>query len=117
MFAHSCSLGSFRRGARTGIIFNNGMNDFATSENANYWDLAPSYANVIEPRKRPLSSMSPTFVLDEHDSVLVSVGGAGGTMISTSVANVSTWRMYGTCTCTYYEHSECMHQICFAYRW
>ena len=40
--------------------------------------------NAVEPKKRPLSSMSPTIVLKDGQPVLT-VGGAGGPKIITEV--------------------------------
>ena len=38
-------------------------------------------ANRVEPGKRPRSSMSPTFVLDQDRKLVLSVGSAGGQRI------------------------------------
>ena len=47
----------------TGVLLNNEMDDFATRKPApNQWGLVGADANSIEPGKRPLSSMTPTFV-------------------------------------------------------
>ena len=83
-------FGSFRRGSRTGIIFNDGMDDFATTPEPNLWDQEPSLSNIIEPRKQPLSSMCPTLLLDRQGLVVTSLGGSGGTKITTGVAYVRT---------------------------
>lgn len=47
----------------TGIILNDEMGDFSISTNSSALPAAP--ANRIAPGKRPLSSMSPTIVLDQ----------------------------------------------------
>ncbi|XP_073698631.1 glutathione hydrolase 1 proenzyme-like [Garra rufa] len=69
----------------TGIIFNDQMNDFIDPELIS----AHGKNNLIKPGKRPLSSMCPTIILDKHSKqVKMVVGGAGGTNITTSVAQV-----------------------------
>jgi len=65
----------------TGIIFNNEMDDFSTPGKPNVWGYLPAPANYIVPGKRPLSSMSPTLVLDDNDDVIMVVGGSGGSRI------------------------------------
>jgi gamma-glutamyltranspeptidase len=63
---------------KTGIVFNNQMDDFATSpDRANAYGLKPAPENSIRPGKRPLSSMSPTILLHNNRPYLV-VGGSGG---------------------------------------
>ncbi len=44
--------------------------------------------NYIVPKKRPLSSMTPTVLLGD-DGVKMVVGASGGSRITTSVAQVS----------------------------
>ena len=44
-------------------------------------------ANAIAPRKRPLSSMTPTIVLENHKVRFV-IGSPGGPRIITTVANI-----------------------------
>ena len=70
----------------TGIILNNQMDDFSIQPGvSNYFGLIGAEANAVEPRKRPLSSMSPTIVLKDGKPIL-SVGAAGGpTIISQTV--------------------------------
>lgn len=79
----------------TGIIFNNEMDDFATSSSrANAFGLTPAPENAVKPGKRPLSSMSPTIVMHNDIPYLI-VGGSGGPRIITStlqvIVNVIDW--------------------------
>ncbi|XP_077534250.1 scoloptoxin SSD14-like [Haemaphysalis longicornis] len=81
-------FGSYVR-TSSGVVLNNEMDDFSSPGQSNYWDLAATEANVIEPGKRPLSSMSPAIVLDPNGNVELVVGGSGGSKITTAVALVS----------------------------
>jgi gamma-glutamyltranspeptidase/glutathione hydrolase len=68
----------------TGVLLNNEMDDFAASLAAsNAYGLVGSAANAIAPGKRPLSSMSPTFV--EGPRGLLVVGSKGGSTIISQV--------------------------------
>jgi len=68
----------------TGVLLNNHMDDFAIAPSTpNLYKLVGNAANAIEPGKRPLSSMSPTFVEDER-GVLV-LGTPGGSRIISMV--------------------------------
>lgn len=58
-----------------GVMLNNELTDF---------DAVPGGANQVEPNKRPLSSMTPTIVLQEGKPFMT-VGSPGGTTIITSV--------------------------------
>ncbi|XP_076080122.1 glutathione hydrolase 1 proenzyme-like [Mytilus galloprovincialis] len=78
-------FGSKVVGSRTGIIFNNQMDDFSTP-NAN---VPESPANFIKPGKRPLSSMSPTIIVGPDGVVNLVVGASGGTKIITSTVLVT----------------------------
>ena len=80
------SFGSKCRGSRTGIIFNNEMDDFSTPGTSNSFGVPASPANYIAPGKMPMSSMTPTLVLDADNRVVLSTGGAGGTRITTASA-------------------------------
>ncbi|SMF07779.1 gamma-glutamyltransferase 1 . Threonine peptidase. MEROPS family T03 [Alteromonadaceae bacterium Bs31] len=69
----------------TGVLMNNQMDDFTgKAGSANIAGLVGYDANLVEARKRPLSSMSPTIVLKEGKPVLA-VGAAGGPTIITQV--------------------------------
>lgn len=71
-----------------GIVLNNEMDDFTTeSGQVNAYGLRQSDANLVGPRKRPLSSMTPTIVLKDGKPFLV-VGGSGGPRILTAVLQV-----------------------------
>jgi gamma-glutamyltranspeptidase/glutathione hydrolase len=68
----------------TGILLNNHMDDFVLVPGVpNLYKLVGSEANAIAPGKRPLSSMSPTFVEDDR-GVLV-LGTPGGSRIISMV--------------------------------
>ena len=68
----------------TGVLLNNHMDDFAIKLAApNLYKLVGNAANSIAPGKRPLSSMSPTFVEDER-GILV-LGTPGGSRIISMV--------------------------------
>jgi gamma-glutamyltranspeptidase/glutathione hydrolase len=77
-------FGSGLVAAGTGVVLNNEMDDFSASPGIeNSFGLIGSNANAISAGKRPLSSMTPTFV-EKDDSVLV-VGTPGGGRIITMV--------------------------------
>lgn len=69
----------------TGFFLNNEMDDFAVKAGANnQFGLVQGLPNSIQPGKRPLSSMTPTFVFRDEKPVLV-LGSPGGSRIITSV--------------------------------
>jgi gamma-glutamyltranspeptidase/glutathione hydrolase len=71
-----------------GFLLNNEMDDFAIKPGyPNLYGLVGSEANAIEPGKRMLSSMSPTFV-DGPDGFLLVLGSPGGSRIPTTVLQV-----------------------------
>ncbi|WP_220812449.1 gamma-glutamyltransferase [Pseudomonas paralcaligenes] len=68
----------------TGVVLNNEMDDFAADpKGSNVYGLASSQANAVAPGKRPLSSMSPTFIESEQE--LASFGTPGGSRIPSMV--------------------------------
>lgn len=69
----------------TGVLLNDEMDDFAAKPGTpNLFGLVQGERNAIAPRKRPLSSMTPTIVLDKGAPWLVT-GAAGGPTIITAV--------------------------------
>jgi gamma-glutamyltranspeptidase / glutathione hydrolase len=74
----------------TGIVLNDEMDDFASKPGvANMFGVVGSDANAIAPRKRPLSSMTPT-ILTKDDKVAMVIGTPGGSRIFTSIFQVMT---------------------------
>ena len=69
----------------TGILMNNEMDDFSSKPGyPNAYGLIGSEANKIEPKKTPLSSMSPVIVFNDNKPFLIT-GSPGGSTIITSV--------------------------------
>jgi len=80
-----------------GFLLNNEMDDFSAKPGApNGYGLIGGDFNKIEPRKRPLSSMTPMIVKKEG-KVVLATGSPGGSTIITSVMqmvlNVIEWDM------------------------
>jgi gamma-glutamyltranspeptidase/glutathione hydrolase len=68
-----------------GFLLNNEMDDFSAKPGApNIYGVVGSTANEIQPGKRPLSSMSPTILLEDGEPRMV-LGTPGGSTIFTSV--------------------------------
>ncbi|XP_019197910.1 PREDICTED: gamma-glutamyltranspeptidase 1-like [Ipomoea nil] len=79
-------FGSAYMSPSTGIVLNNEMDDFSVPGNDST-SRPPAPANFIRPLKRPLSSMSPTIVLNgEHLKAVV--GASGGAMIIAGTTEV-----------------------------
>ena len=75
----------------TGVLLNNEMDDFTSKPGApNLYGAIQSERNAIAPRKRPLSSMTPTFVLRPDGSFCFAIGTPGGTTITNTVLQVIT---------------------------
>lgn len=83
--------GSYGNGVtvpRLGFLLNNEMDDFAAKPGTpNMFGLVQGEVNAIQPRKRPLSSMTPTVVSREGKLFLV-LGAPGGSRIITGVTQV-----------------------------
>ncbi len=73
------AFGAFIGVPGTGIVLNNQMDDF-TFDAPNAFGLAPGRSNRIAPGKRPVSSMTPTLVVEDGRAT-VAVGASGGPLI------------------------------------
>lgn len=70
----------------TGILLNNEMDDFAAQPGKpNLFGLIQGERNSVQPKKRPLSSMTPTIVLRKDGSLWFALGAEGGPHIITAV--------------------------------
>lgn len=75
------AFGAMLVAGETGVLLNNEMDDFSAQPGVpNVYGLVGAEANAIAPGKRPLSSMSPTVVL-QGDLAVASVGASGGPLI------------------------------------
>ncbi len=82
------SFGSAVTAAKLGFLLNDEMDDFAAKPGEpNLFGLIQGEANAIQPRKTPLSSMTPTIVLRDGKLYLV-VGSPGGPTIINTVFEV-----------------------------
>jgi gamma-glutamyltranspeptidase/glutathione hydrolase len=71
-----------------GFVLNNEMDDFSAKPGSpNMFGLLGAEANAIQPKKRMLSSMTPTIV-EKDDQLFAVVGTPGGATIITSVFQV-----------------------------
>ncbi|XP_072034437.1 glutathione hydrolase 1 proenzyme-like [Amphiura filiformis] len=82
------AFGAMFRGSGTGIIYNNGMDDFSMPFDKNEFNIPPPPENFIAPGKRALSSMVPVIAVDDSGVVQLVAGGSGGKKITTGVAQV-----------------------------
>lgn len=84
----NASYGSAAAVEGAGFLLNDEMDDFSIKAGTpNIYGLVGGGANAIEPKKRPLSSMSPTIVL-KNNKVFMVVGSPGGARIITTVLQV-----------------------------
>jgi len=84
------SYGSGIVAGGTGVLLNNEMDDFSAKPGTpNAYGLIGGDANAIAPRKRPLSSMSPTIVFSAEDNgVMLITGSPGGSRIITTTLQI-----------------------------
>jgi gamma-glutamyltranspeptidase/glutathione hydrolase len=75
----------------TGFLLNNEMDDFAAKPGtANLYGLIQGERNSIAPHKRPLSAMTPTFVLRRDGSLWFAIGSPGGATIINTMLQIIT---------------------------
>ncbi len=85
------SYGSAVVAKGTGVIMNDEMDDFAAKPGTpNLYGLIQGEKNSVAPHKRPLSAMTPTFVLRKDGSLWFTVGSPGGPTIINTVLDVIT---------------------------
>lgn len=82
----------------TGVLLNDEMDDFAAKPGtANAFGLIQKENNTVAAGKRPLSSMTPTIVLNKDGTVWFAIGSPGGpTIINTvmqTIVNVVDFKM------------------------
>ncbi len=76
----------------TGILLNNQLDDFSAPEDVKAFGVENGGPNRPRPRARPVSSMTPTIILESGRPILA-VGGSGGTRIATSVTQATLARL------------------------
>ncbi|HEY0405118.1 MAG TPA: gamma-glutamyltransferase, partial [Pyrinomonadaceae bacterium] len=85
------SFGSAVVAKGTGVLLNNEMDDFAAKPGVpNAYGLIQGERNSVAPRKRPLSAMTPTFVMRKDGSLWFTTGSPGGPTIINTVLQVIT---------------------------
>lgn len=83
------NFGSGIVAAGTGILLNNQMDDFSAKPGVpNAYGLVGGDANAIAPYKRPLSSMSPTFVLKDGKPFMITGTPGGARIITTTLQTI-----------------------------
>ncbi len=73
----------------TGVLLNNEMDDFAAKPGVpNAYGLIQGERNAVAPGKRPLSAMTPTFVMRKDGSLWFTTGSPGGPTIINTVLQI-----------------------------
>ena len=77
----------------TGILLNNELDDFTHPDDAKVFSPKDGMSpNRPRPRARPVSSMTPTIVM-ENGAPILALGGSGGTRIATGVTQAALARL------------------------
>eukprot|EP00095_Tigriopus_kingsejongensis_P002289 maker-scaffold888_size84757-snap-gene-0.19 protein:Tk02289 transcript:maker-scaffold888_size84757-snap-gene-0.19-mRNA-1 annotation:"gamma glutamyl transpeptidase" len=105
-------FGSGKMSKQTGIILNNEMDDFSTSDLPNLYGIPPSKSNAIRPGARPVSSMVPTIITDLAGNPKLIVGASGGPKILSATAMVCILHLYfGRNIQDAIQHPRLHHQL------
>ena len=73
----------------SGFLLNNELADFTAKPGvSNAYGLVQGEQNAVAPRRRPLSSMTPTIVLNQEGDSWLATGSPGGSRIITTVVQV-----------------------------
>jgi gamma-glutamyltranspeptidase/glutathione hydrolase len=77
-----------------GFFLNNTIDDFSLAEGApNWYELSDGQENLLQPGKRPVSSMTPTIILSDEagqeSHVEMVLGGSGGPRIPTLLFQIA----------------------------
>lgn len=95
----------------TGVLMNNEMDDFtAKVGEKNMFGLLQGAANSIQPGKRPLSSMTPTFVFKDGKLFLATGSPGGPTIINTVLEIVTNVIDHGMAVAQAVEAPRIHHQ-------
>ncbi len=78
--------------AGTGIVLNDELDDFSTPSDVKIFGVVGLGPNRPRPRARPVSSMTPTIVLQDGVPILA-LGGSGGGRIATGVTQAALARL------------------------
>lgn len=90
------AFGSFVVVPEHGIVLNNEMDDFSAHPGEpNAFGLLQSEANAIAPKKKPLSSMSPTIIVQDGKAALATGGSGGPRIISATLQVVLNHLVFG----------------------
>lgn len=76
----------------TGILLNNELDDFSSAADAATFGQKDGGPNRPRPRARPVSSMTPTIVI-EGGAPILALGGSGGTRIATGATQAALARL------------------------
>ncbi len=76
----------------TGLLLNNELDDFTAADDAKAFGLKDGGPNRPRPRARPVSSMTPTIVVEGGKPILA-LGGSGGTRIATGATQAALARL------------------------
>ncbi len=90
------TYGSWLVEPKYGIVLNNEMDDFAARPGVpNAFGLIQSESNTVAPRKKPLSSMTPTILVRDGKAVYVAGASGGPRIISTTLQVLLNMTRFG----------------------